>query len=177
MCRAIFSEPHDRPVIAASVVLPRLELGAEMPFLIDTGASATCITAIEAAQADIIPTQLPDETTVRLEESTGVGGTSETYVIEEEALFAFEDEDQDEVQDEDSGQDKYSLHIEFEHELRISTGAPLNLLGRDIINRFQMEYNFPESEIVLTRDDFATGRYMCIGADEELSPSLRDFDS
>lgn len=167
MCRARFSDATGRPVITASIVFPELEVGYETNLVVDTGADKTCVTELDSILGTFHPMFLPDDVTVYQTTSTGVGGESTNYIIDTEVLLSFEEYDED--------RDRFSLHIEHLPSIQISTGSPMNLLGRDVINRFNMEYDPVEGAIELDRDNFGGGRYQVIGADQELSPSLRQF--
>lgn len=167
MCRAYFSDATGQPVIRASVVLPEIETGFETDFIVDTGADNTCVTELNSLTGAIHPYLLPPKIDVYESESTGVGGTATSYILDTEVLLAFEEYEE--------ARERYSLHIEHLPGLRISTGSPFNLLGRDVIHRFTMDYNPVEGYIDMVRDNYGGGRYQCIAADEELSSGLRNF--
>lgn len=167
MCRARFSDATGRPVITASIVFPELEIGYETNLIVDTGADNTCVTELDSILGTFHPTFVSDDIPIYRTTSTGVGGESVNYILETEVLLSFEEYDED--------RERFSLHIEHLNQIQISTGSPLNLLGRDVINRFNMDYDPIHGDIVMERDNFGGGRYQVIGADEELSPSLRQF--
>lgn len=168
MCRATFVEEADSPVISAYVVLPRLEIGYEVPFLLDTGATATCISMASGFDSGIWPTLLPTDVEIIEQVSEGVGGQAKSYYVKEPTLLAFEEENEN--------RGRYSLHVEHLPGIRVNTGTPRDLLGRDVLHNFDMEYSFRDGEVILRRDDYAGGRYQCFSSDEEISSSLFEFD-
>lgn len=168
MCRANFSTDLQRPIVRASVVLPHCGIGKELPFLIDTGADTSCITSVHAMDMGLHPTQLDGEIEVEEQVMQGVGGESKNHRIEEPLLLAFEERDED--------RDRWSMHVEYLPGIEVSEGSPENLLGRDVLHKFTMEYDPGEGTIELERDNYAPGRYECMGKDEMMSEGLRNFD-
>lgn len=167
MCKARFESSKSQPVIEASIVFPSLEIGHEVQFVVDTGADATCVTKLDSMDGAFHPSKLPEGITVLGAETEGVGGVSNDYFINEPALLSFEEFNEN--------RERFSLHIEYLPGIRVSEGSPMNLLGRDILHRFRMEYDPIKQVIDLQRDNYGGGRYECISSSEELSSSLRDF--
>lgn len=168
MCRAFFSGPVERPQLAGTVAFVEEEIAKEVLFLIDTGADVTSITELDALDIGLHPSQLPDRVPVIEGEADGIGGSADTWVIEHEMMLGFEEHHED--------REAYSLHVEHIPHLCIVEGASSNLLGRDVLHRFSMEYKPGKEHIELIRDNYSSGHYSCMVDEEEISPELFDFD-
>lgn len=155
-------------MIAGNVIAPTMDVGIEIPFLIDTGADTTCISGIDAAKAYLLPENLDDKG-VDYEEIT-VQGVDETtaFQVNEPVMLAFEDHSEK--------LDQWSLHVELMDGIEILPKSPMSLLGRDILNRFDISYSTRDGEIEMQRRDFVEGVYLCMSMEEEIAPELRDFD-
>lgn len=167
MCRAEFSSNTGRPVVTATIILPRFGVSQEVPFIIDTGADRTSIAQVASLQMGIHPTIAPDELSIQEQTIHGAGGETAAYTVNEPLRIAFEEEDPD--------RDRWSLHIEHKNSINILPHVQANLLGRDIINRFVMDYNPGDGVIELRRDDFSGGRYECLTVSEQPSEQIDDW--
>lgn len=125
---------NGRPYLKGRLILPRLRLAAEITFCIDTGAD----------ESTIMP---EDEDGLGLDYSrlchgaptAGIGGISQNY--RERIWLTFRDNDQ-------------AIHA-FTQEIMIAAPQPglsgiPSILGRDILNRMQMTYDYPASELIET---------------------------
>ena len=117
-----------RPYVECRLIIPRLEIDQRTVFLVDTGADRTCLHPRDAARARIPIDQLGAGL-----ESSGVGGASLYYP--EPTLLSFDDQVYIRIYVVD-------LLIAAPHEG--NQGLP-SLLGRDLINRWYMQYD-PMSE-------------------------------
>ena len=113
-----------RPQVECRLVIPRLSVNHRLMLLVDTGASATCLHPADAIRAGI-----PFERLGNRIDYLGIGGTSAYF--REAANLLFEDESY--------------LRI---YQLDLLIAAPTNnnrelpsLLGRDVLNRWRMDYN------------------------------------
>lgn len=115
------------PYVRANVVLPRLSVAGLVHFLVDTGAVATVL-----HPDDGVRLSCPFDALVLPVAFAGVGG-AHTYYRETAVVVFYDDDDMERT-----------VHIE----LSIAKPHPLAdgldpLLGRDILNRLRMEYDFP----------------------------------
>ena len=115
------------PYVRAHLALPRLGVAGSFDFLVDTGAASTVLHPRDGAGLDCPFNQL-----VMPIEFEGVGGT-QTYYLEPAMLKLGDSDDMD----------------PFSIQLSIAKPAPSvdrldSLLGRDVLNRLRMEYDFPQ---------------------------------
>ena len=114
------------PYVSTDVILPRLGIVAKVRFLVDTGSVSTILHSDDAKDMGcpfdelVLPTALE-----------GVGGAVTYY--REPAMVKLDHE---------------SDVLDFAVEISIAKpGAPTDglpsLLGRDVLNRLRMEYDFP----------------------------------
>ncbi len=122
MIRCIFD--RGRPYIQCRVVIPRLGVDLQMMILIDTGATVSCLHPLDARRAGISFTQLQGRTF-----SQGIGGSSP--YLREAASLLFDDDSRTRI---------YQLNLRIA-EPNDSSGTLPSLLGRDVINRWHMEYD------------------------------------
>ena len=111
-------------------MLPRMGLNGNISFLFDTGADSSVLMPLDAQRMGIDYKKLR-----RIEQSFGIGGASETYI--EPAYLAFVGDDE-----------------LYGYEIDVRICAPSNsilpipsLLGRDIIDRWRVTYDKPESRL------------------------------
>jgi len=155
-----------RPVITASVLLPEFEIGQEISFLIDTGADGTSLSGLDAVQAGLTPEHLGQSEF----DEVNISGVTDTtgWQLTHPTMLAFEAYSET--------HDRYSLHIETLPEISILPKCRQSLLGRDFLDRFDVSFNAPAETVTLNRHDYAGGPYTCIPNDEEIAPSMRDFE-
>lgn len=143
MIKGYFDNPALRPIPRVRVAVYLKTISAEwatIPFLLDTGATATCVHPVDAvSQIGISPTQLvqpgywPKAETV-----TGVGGNPIYFVCD--AFYAFRQEDS-------------TLHF-IDGEIRVAQTTPSNgnlpsLLGWDVLQHFDLALDWREQKIEL----------------------------
>ena len=129
-----YFEGNGRPRVRGRLILPRLGVVGGVNFLIDTGASSTVL-----HPGDGVRLACPFDDLLLPVALEGVGGTHTYY--RETAVIEFDD----------SG-----TEIGFRFEMAIAKPHPTvdgldSLLGRDILNRMRMEYDFPQDRLELAR--------------------------
>ena len=132
-----------RPYLHCSLSLPRLGIVVDdVTFLVDTGADTTYLHPRDGVDAGVPFDLLQSRSTSR-----GIGGTASYY--QEPAVLMFTDDA--------AGQDYgYRININVAKPDAVSDRIP-SLLGRDIIRRWQMDYDPTNGRLVFAiRDaDFA----------------------
>lgn len=131
MIAGYFSE-HGIPYVTGQISLPRLGVAGEVNFLVDTGAVATILHPLDGTRLSCPLDRLVLPVTLE-----GVGSVL-TY-HRETAIVAFGDG---------------GTEVEFRLELSIAKPHPAvngldSLLGRDILNRLHMDYDFPQDRLEL----------------------------
>ena len=124
------------PFVSVRVTIPRLGAQREVDFLVDTGSDITCVNHRDAVNMGLFPEVLRADD---MSSATGIGGS--TMYFREDAHIAFLDTV--------GGQ----IH-EHALSLRIAdlSDAPMaipSLLGRDILNRYNMVYAPAERGLTL----------------------------
>ena len=127
-----YFEANGRPRVRGRLLLPRLGIVGSVNFLIDTGAFSTAL-----HPSDGVRLGCPFDDLLLPLVFEGVGGTHAYY--RETAVIEFDD----------SG-----TEIGLRLELAVAKPHPLvdnldSLLGRDILNRPRMEYDFPQDRLEL----------------------------
>jgi gag-polyprotein putative aspartyl protease len=130
MLRGRFGYTTGRPYLAARVIFRRLDLSADISFLVDTGADATIL-----MPADAIRMQVPFDQLGGDRQVSGIGGAMAVY--SEPALIVFAD--------------TAVLHV-YEITLDVMPPDPTildapSLLGRDILDRWRMSYEPLKKEL------------------------------
>ena len=133
-----------RPYVDCLLELPRLGVIADITFLVDTGADSTYWHPRDGVDASIPFGLLQGSSTSR-----GIGGTASYFP--EPAVLVFTDE----ATRQDYG---YQININIAKPDDVSDRIP-SLLGRDVIRRWQMDYDPTYSNLEFTvRDaDFIIG--------------------
>lgn len=168
MCRGEFGGKEDRPITTASLINTSHQIGIELPFLIDTGADKTCLSGLDAVRAGIPDLMDADELDYQEIPVEGVD-TAKGYRLQEPFMLAFQEySDTHEI---------WTLHLEFANELIVLPKSKQSLLGRDILDRFDISYSQTKGEVVMDRNDYSAGMYICISEEEEIAPQLRDFNN
>jgi len=126
------------PFITASIILKELDLEARLPLLIDTGASNTMLMWRDVERLGIDVSELKPE-----REFSGIGGLIEAKPILSMLIFRAE-----------NGQpirENVETHV-------ITSPCPHprlkllpSILGRDMINRYVLSYNFENGKVSLER--------------------------
>jgi len=125
-----------RPFIECRLVIPRLRVNRRLMLLVDTGASATCLHPADTILAGIPLDQLEGQYSVQ-----GVGGKSSYF--RETANLLFED---------DSFLRIYQVDLLIAAPTDTNRELP-SLLGRDILNRWRMDYHPTVNRLVWTVHD------------------------
>ena len=116
---------RERPRIRGVIYIPRFAIRGRVWFLLDTGSDVTTVGA-----SDVTYLHIPRE---RLSVPTGISGVGGSgYFSTEKAYVAFEDEP-----------DNTQFNV-YEIDLYITrseTGSLPSLLGRNIINRWRIDYD------------------------------------
>lgn len=162
MCFGRYGKNENKPRITGTVIVPDGGLGQEIDFLIDTGADESVIGGTDAIKLGLTPQDVGDELEFNTTESQGIGGMTETHEVNELVLFAFQEYSDD--------LEKFSLHIEFVDGIDVVPRCPTSLLGRDLLDRFDVEFRQSEGVVEMVRHNYGEGAYMCIGIDKEGSP-------
>ena len=115
------------PYVRASLILPRLGVVATVSFLVDTGSVSTVLHSDDAEDIGCPFDSLALPTALE-----GVGGAVTYY--RESALVKL---------DRESDLLDFSVEIAIAKPGSLTDGLP-SLLGRDILNRLRMEYDFPQ---------------------------------
>lgn len=122
------------PYVEGRLFLPRLGIFGPVDFLIDTGSDTTIL-----HPDDGIDVAFPFDALVNQADVTGIGGTQDYYW---ERVVIFFDND--------------GTALDLETELFVGKPQPAlagldSLLGRDVLNRLGMEYDFLQGQLLLGR--------------------------
>ena len=140
MLRGRFGHANKRPYIQGRLFIPRLEIWSDVSFLVDTGADKTSLLPADGSRMGLSYDQLMKSPIP----SVGIGGISRSYTEESIVLFN------------EPGKALYIYEITIEivgpddHIMDIPS-----LLGRDILNRWRMDYYPTTDELtfqVITAD-------------------------
>jgi len=133
---------EDAAFIDGHLISPTLNLDESVRFLIDTGASHTVILDKDALRLGIDHKLL----TRYHRDFSGIGGTVETFIIKNISLI---------LKSEDQLVFKLSIPIfvlrhplhKLSHQERIRILRLPSILGRDVINRLKLTFNFPRKQV------------------------------
>ena len=120
-----YFDDEGRPRIRGHIYIPRLAAGGQVQFLLDTGAEITSVGASDASYLHIPRRRLGVPTAIG-----GIGGRG--YFSTEKALVAFENE---------ADSSRFSVYEIDLHIAHSETGSLPSLLGRNIINRWRIDYD------------------------------------
>lgn len=126
-------DDRGRPFVRGRLVAPRLRVDESVLLLLDTGADATCLHPSDAKNVGLPFGQLRNRVSYR-----GVGGTSPYFV--EPALLSFTDKLQARL---------YAIQLLIAEPDGSNEVLP-SLLGRDVINNWQIEYDPTMSRLECT---------------------------
>lgn len=146
MCEGKFNS-DGVPVIEALPISNAFDMKKSIEFHIDTGAGKTTIGILDAFNLMLDQSQLTEEHTV-----TGISGDAKAREIED-VLLVFRNEPSD---------FKESFHIEFIDKILYLPTSPYSLLGRDVLDRFEVSYCKRPEKITLSRNDQGEGSYLVI---------------
>lgn len=115
-----------RPLVECRIVIERLRINSPVSFLLDTGAVSTCLHSRDATKIGMPFSRLGNSVRYR-----GVGGGAAYF--REQAFLYFEDQ-------------RIGRYYIYEMPLHIAEPHPNvenlpSLLGRDVINRWHMQYD------------------------------------
>ena len=124
--------PDGRPCVVCRVAVPRLGFMGTVHFLIDTGSDTTILHPYDGRYL-----RFPFDALANPSELVSISGTQEYYI--ENAIVSFDDGD---------------ATRELDIELFIGKPHPMlddldSLLGRDVLNRLGMEYDFLRGHLLL----------------------------
>ena len=119
-------DERGRPFVSGSMRLPRFGIVAAITFLVDTGADGTCIHPRDGSPAGIPFDSLRQSSTW-----SGIGGQSQYF--REPASLLLTDDTGSQVHG-------YEITANIAKPTLVSNAFP-SPLGRDVINRWRMEYD------------------------------------
>lgn len=169
MCTGSYSGLHGRPVIEATVLrLPESD-AFSTSFLIDTGADSTVISGIDAVQSGFISEIsssdsdiadfFPDDADIDEISTEGVGGNATAYRINESIMLGFIERS--------DGPEPDNLHVEVLGQIHVVPSVSRSLLGRDVLDRFDITLSAVDNQVLLERNSFGDGVCMNIALDGE----------
>ena len=129
-----FGDTTQRPYIEGRLILPRLQIGTDITFCVDTGADVTVLMPTDGMRLGVDYARLSGD-----QESVGIGGISRNFIEDAIVLFT------------DPGRYLYA----YELNLVVCPPAPEildvpSLLGRDILNRWRMRYDPTRDKLTFT---------------------------
>ena len=130
-----YFDPLGRPYVKGDIYIPRLDVAGTVNFLVDTGAGGTLLHSRDGRDMGIPMAELANPVQRR-----GTAGTRIYYA--EPAIILFPND---------------GILKRFDVQLYIAPpdAAPSylpSLLGRDVLNRMRMEYDFPAGRLELAAD-------------------------
>ena len=127
--------PAGQPIVSSRLIVPRLGVDDDIDFLVDTGAESTCLHPTDGEYI-----RFPyDELVVSLD-SEGVGGSYPYY--REYAFVVFSESDSSEIHAFDIILAVARPEIPTPSNPRPVVNRLPSLLGRDVLNRMRMDYDF-----------------------------------
>jgi hypothetical protein len=149
---------NGQPVITGHIYhLPNTDL-LSAQFLVDSGADMTVLSGSDAIQSGFASAattdgdddmRFPPDSNVETVTAQGVGGESTMYIIRNPVEIGFIDRDA-------SGEDHSVLHLEGLAALQIAPDTTHSLLGRDVINRFDVTFSYVDQQVEFERRDIET---------------------
>ena len=118
-------DERGQPFVEGRLVIPRLRIEERVRFLVDSGASNTCLHPRDARALSVRFDQLAD-----IGELQGVGGGSPYF--REPAILEFSDGRQTRF---------YGVRLLIAEPRGMRNGGLPSLLGRDVVNQWYMHYD------------------------------------
>lgn len=133
---------EDTAFIDGHLISPIFNLDESVRFLIDTGASHTVILDKDAIRLGVDCNCLPRY----YQDFSGIGGTVETFIIKDVSLI---------LRSKDRLVSRLSVPIfvlrhplpKLNRQERIRILRLPSILGRDVINRYKLIFNFPKKQV------------------------------
>ncbi|MBX0305286.1 retropepsin-like aspartic protease [Haloarcula salinisoli] len=159
MCQGYFTttDGQRRPRLSSTAFLATdvnndlsFKSGSNVDFLVDTGADTTCFTRATAEKLGLsIGSREPTA------DVSGVGpDTVPLYIIEEPFVLVFDERDEETPND---------FHYEYFNEMHVLPSLDGDILGRDFLSRFEIDWSDYHDRINMARIDDAEGDYDVIG--------------
>lgn len=146
MCEGYYDTTRqglEKPFVEGSVnITPITNRFHGTEFILDTGANRTCLSQATAGKIGIDDGSWYDDVI----DITTAGGQTEAKVFRGDINLAFR---------ETSGT-LYMRHVEPLDEIFIVPALTDDILGRDVLDRFDLEFSYAEDRVVMTRDDFGS---------------------
>ena len=149
---------NGRPVITGHVYnLPNTDV-LSAQFIVDSGADITVLSGSDAIQSGFASAatadggdgmRFPPGSNVETVATQGVGGENTMYIVRNRVEIGFADRDP-------SGKDHLAVHFEELTALQIAPNTTHSLLGRDVIDRFDVTFSHADQQIEFERRDIET---------------------
>ena len=138
--RGYFKGETRRPFVRAQVRLPRLQVAAEFPLVVDTGADTTTIHWPDRRNLRTLSgRRLAADAAFRERvETTGIAGARVQYGLED-AVLVFRSEDGARVR----------TIVRVQVELVPPVVGVASLLGRDVLGEARLDFNMPADTLAL----------------------------
>jgi predicted aspartyl protease len=130
-----FGNTSRRPYVEALVIIPRLDITSGVSFLVDTGADQTVLMPTDAVRMGIKYRSLHAAQTL-----SGIGGKCKSF--RESAAIIFYDESNTRLVE-------YDIQI-WIAEKKAAHLRCASLLGRNVLDRLHMSYNFSKKKLDFT---------------------------
>lgn len=144
MCEGYFR--HTRPTIEAFLTSSHIKKPARVYFLIDSGSDKVALSEEDAQRMEI---NIQDLTTTK---SFGISGQPiTTYILPEIGLTFTDFSD---------SHNTLHLHTEYLDSIVIIEGLTVNLLGMDLLRRFNSIIDYTEQKVELLRSEFGEGAHI-----------------
>jgi predicted aspartyl protease len=130
-----FGDTSGRPFVEGHFLLPSQNLRGNISFLVDTGTDLTMIMPDDSQRLGIDLDNLSGQ-----QETTGIGGRVETAL--ERALITFHEPNSNKLR-------LYNLDLDFIYPNSYTRNMP-SILGRDIIDRWRINYDPSKDKLTFT---------------------------
>ena len=132
MLRGRFGDTSKRPYLEGRLLIPRLRVWSDISFLVDTGADKTTLLPADSLKMGLDYNTL----TKSSDPAIGIGGISHNYTERSIVLF----------NEPGKALHAYEIELEIVESNDELMGIP-SLLGRDVLNRWQMNYSPTTDEL------------------------------